>query len=106
MRLTIQDDFSSPRKLSGLRPKSHSEGARYVHILWIVSKKRVVYTPKIMRSLFSKESHKNQMIICGSPSPNVSISTKLKTEFLAVNEKPGGNGESDMVAWGGIVDQA
>jgi len=46
------------------------------------------------------------MIICGSPSPNVSISTKLKTEFLAVNEKPGGNGESDMVAWGGIVDQA
>jgi len=48
------------------------------------------------------------MIVRGSPSPNVSISTKLKTKFLAVNEKPGGNRESDMVAWvtcGGIVDQ-
>ena len=108
MRPTIQDDFSSPRRLSGSRPKFHSNGARYLHILWIVNKKRVVYTPRIMRNLFSKESHNNWMIVRGSPSPNVSISTKLKTKFLAVNEKPGGNRESDMVAWvtcGGIVDQ-
>ena len=61
-----------------------------------------------MRNLFSKDSHNNRMIVRGSPSPNVSISAKLKIEFLAVNEKPGGNRESDMVAWvtcGGIVGQ-
>ena len=108
MKPTIQDDFSSPRRLSGLRPKSHCDGARYLHILWIVTKKRAVYMPRIMRNLFSKESHNNRIIVGGSPSPNVSISTKLKIELLAANEKPGGNRESDMVAWvtcGGIVDQ-
>ena len=108
MKPTIQDDFSSPRRLSGLRPKSHCDGARYLHILWIVTKKRAVYMPRIMCNLFSKESHNNRIIVGGSPSPNVSISTKLKIELLAANEKPGGNRESDMVAWvtcGGMMDQ-
>ena len=104
MKPTIQGDFSSLRRLSGLRPNSHYDGARYIHILWIVSKKRVVYMPRIIRSLFSKESHKNLMIICGSPSPNVSINIRLKNAPLAGSEKPGGYWESDMVTWGGIVD--
>jgi len=62
MKPPIQDDFSSPRRLSGLRLRSHSDGARYVHILWIVRKKRVVYMPRIIRSVFSQERHYNQII--------------------------------------------
>jgi len=61
MKPTIQDDFSFPRRLSRLRPKSHSDGARYIHILWIVSKKRVVYIPRIIRSLSVKRATTDNM---------------------------------------------